>query len=166
MADVGILASLQDHFAEFRHSSGVLAANSARIRELEASVIQLTADNHGLHTSVTKAVRDAAVALNKEEQATKALAAFLKQLAPIGIGQRDDGTLGFSANWKTVLETLQGAAPQDSSGKRNILQALSLLAEKMKEASAKRATKNINLDQIEVINLADDSPTAGPSQQI
>src|SRR6266576_4696121 len=59
MLDAGAareVASLQACFAEFRNSSGVLAANAARIKELEELVAQLTTDNHGLHTSVSAAV--------------------------------------------------------------------------------------------------------------
>jgi hypothetical protein len=171
VADVGDmreLASLQLLFTEFRNSSGVLAANAARIQELEAMVNQLTADNHGLHTSVSKAVRDAQIASNKEEQANKALVAFLKQLAPIGIGQRDDGSLGFSADWKTVLEALQTTAPRDPSGRLDMLKSLALLAAKMRGALANKETRqsqNINPNQAEVIDLVNEGPIAGPSRQ-
>ena len=171
VADVGDmreLASLQLLFTEFRNSSGVLAANAARIQELEAMVNQLTADNHGLHTSISKAVRDAQIASNKEERANKTLATFLKQLAPIGIGQRDDGSLGFSADWRTVLEALQTTAPRDPSGRVDMLKSIALLAAKMKGALAQkeaRQSQTINPSQAEVIDLVNEGPIAGPSRQ-
>ena len=166
VGDLRELANLQVLFTEFRNSSGVLAANAARIQELEALVNQLTADNHGLHTSVSKAVRDAQIASNKEEQATKTLAAFLRQLVPIGIGRRDDGSLGFSPDWKTVLEALQTTAPRDSSGRLDILKGLALLVKN--EASAKREARppqNNHPNRVEVIDLINEGPIAGPSQQ-
>lgn len=164
IGDIRELANLQVLFTEFHRSSGVFAANAARIQELEALVNQLTADNHGLHTSVSKAVRDAQIASNKEEKANKALVAFLRQLATIGIGQRDDGSLGFSADWRTVLEALQTTAPRDPSGGLDILKGLALLAAKMKEALAKREATRPP-DQAAVIDLVSEGPVAGPSRQ-
>lgn len=159
------LATLQTHFTEFRNSCGVLAANAARIKELEESVVQLTSDNHGLHSSLSAAVRDAAVAMTKEEQANKALAAFLKQLAPIGIGRREDGTLGFSSDWKVILETLHRMY-RDPSGKLDILRGLSILAEKMRNAQEATAGARPPGNQVEFMDLATwDTPAAGPSRQ-
>ncbi len=167
MLDAGAareVASLQACFAEFRNSSGVLAANAARIKELEELVAQLTTDNHGLHTSVSAAVRDAALALTKEEQASKSLAAFLKQLAPIGIGQRDDGTLGFSSDWEVILDTLHKMS-RDTSGKLDILRGLSMLAAKMRNVMRERGARPPG-NPGEIIDQVNwDAPAAGPSQQ-
>jgi hypothetical protein len=155
------LVGLQAHFSEFRNSCGVLTANAARIKELEELVAQLTADNYGLHTSVSTAVRDAALARTKEEQASNVLAAFLKQLAPIGIGQREDGTLGFSSDWKVILDTLQNIS-RDPSGRLDILRGLSMLAAKMRDVQERAARPPGNPREfIDMVNW--DTPPGGPS---
>ncbi|KAK2466804.1 hypothetical protein APHAL10511_001062 [Amanita phalloides] len=158
------LTRLQAIFTEFRNSSGILAANTARIQELEAALAQLHADNQGLHASVSAAIRDATIAREKEEQAKIILTDFLTQLSLVGIGQRGDGTLGFGPDWKVILEEFGKQAPQ-APGQVSITHGLSSLAAKLRNQRA-ASEKNSSVDTTsDIIDLVADSPTNEPSQQ-
>ncbi|PFH54228.1 hypothetical protein AMATHDRAFT_507 [Amanita thiersii Skay4041] len=123
------LAVLQDHFSEFKRSSGILALDAARIRELEATLARLLAQENALRSNHSAVVSDALAARQQEAQAKSAYYYLTSQLQQIGIVQTENGVINFSPEWNILLDELRRLSAHPPNN--NLLSGLSQLSAKI-----------------------------------